>query len=303
MRIRRFFGIFKQAALDFSDDDCMTKAGALAFYGALSLAPLLLLLVWAAGFLGPEGQGAVVRQVVAQTGEQAGGIVRSILRHAQQPQARKVAGIVSFATLLFSATGVFAQLQSSLNRIWNVQAKSAVRDWLRKRLLSLGLIVVMGMLLLVSIGLSAVLVAMFGSWSRVQIAVSLVVYSVLFALMDRFLPDAEVSWRDVWLGAVITAVLFAGGNLLIGMYLGRSGVTSSYGAAGSLIALLLWVYYSALILFYGAELTAAWARAAGRGIVPDRAAVPLEKKRAAPDGGRRDERSEGRRGQPGPAPT
>ncbi|MEW6251760.1 MAG: YihY/virulence factor BrkB family protein [Planctomycetota bacterium] len=275
--MRRLVNAFRFAARDFSADDALTLAAALAFYAALSLAPFLLLLVWALGFLGHETGQAVIAQVQEQTGAGAGGAVKLILESARQPGVHTLAGIVTFVLLLFSATGVFVHLQHSLNRIWDVQARAGgLRAWLRKRLWSLLLMIIIGVLLLASVGLSAVAAAMFGSWHFVQIGISVVVYVVLFSVMFRFLPDARTEWRDVWLGTAVTAILFAAGNLLIGLYLGRSSVTSSYGAAGSLVALLLWVYYSAVILFFGAELTQAWVRASGRQIVPSEHGQPAE---------------------------
>ncbi len=299
-----FFRIFKQAGKDFVDDDAMTMSGAVAFYAALSLAPLLLVLVWALAFLGPHAQEQIMQQVVRQMGDQAGGAVSQILARAKQPRARSIAGVISILTLLFSATGVFAQVQYSLNRIWDVEGRSAVREWVRKRLLSLGLIIVIGILLLVAIGLSAAFAAMFGSWFVVPVLVALVVDAILFALIFRYFPDAEVSWRDVWVGAIATAILFAIGNFLIGLYLGRSGLSSMYGAAGSLIALLIWVYYSGIIFFYGAEVTQAWARAAGRRIVAEPGAEPTGKGRATePQRPSPPPRRGHAPGHPGPAPA
>lgn len=198
--------------------------------------------------------------------------------------------MIGIVTLIIGATGVFAQLQYSLNRIWDVQAKpgAGIWEWIRKRFLSLGMVVGIAFVLLVSLVISAVLSAVLGHfsgdagqtvlWRTVELAVSVIVSFLLFAIMFKVLPDVKIRWRDVMLGTLITAVLFAIGKYLIGLYIGKSGTESAFGAAGSLMVMLLWVYYSALILFLGAELTQTLARSRGRQIEPSEHAVPIEQK-------------------------
>ena len=183
---------------------------------------------------------------------------------------------MGFALLLFSATGAFAQMQYSLNAIWDVQPKpgGGLWRWLRKRILSLGMILGIGFLLLVSLGVSTVLNLLFAGtggfvWEAVNVVVSLFVYTVLFALIYKVLPDVKIAWQDVWVGALLTAVLFAIGRFLLGLYLGRSAVASPYGSAGSLVTILLWIYYASLIFFFGAELTQTWAAFHGRRLQPE----------------------------------
>jgi membrane protein len=273
--MRRVLKMVKQAASDFVEDDALTLAGALAFYAALSLAPLVVLLLTASAFLGEGTSERVIAEAESMIGPEAGQGLRLVIDSAQQQKdMASLAGLISLGLLLVSATGVFAQLQYSLNRIWHVRVRSGsgVWAWLRKRLLSLGMILAIAFLLLVSLVLDTALRLVLPDsgriWQAVSLGVSLLVFTMLFALMFKYLPDVEIRWKSVWVGAVATAVLFALGKFLISLYLGRSTVASSYGAAGSLVVLLLWVYYSALILFFGAELTRAYARHFGERIQP-----------------------------------
>jgi len=267
-RAKRTFG-------EFADDDCLSLAGALAFYTALSLAPLLVVLLRIASFMGESAQQSFVGQVQGVVGEQAGAGVKVIIDSAdKQPGWGSIAGIISLIILIFSATGVFAQLQFSLNRIWNVEAKPSegVWGWLRKRLLSMGMIVAIAFLLLVSLAASAILGMVIPSewiiWQVVNLGVSLVVFTLLFAVMYKYLPDVTIHWRDVWTGAIVTAVLFAAGKFGIELYLANSSTASAYGAAGSLLVLLIWVYYASLLVFLGAEYTQVNARLRGSPIEP-----------------------------------
>jgi membrane protein len=207
-----------------------------------------------------------------------------------KPATGLVATLIGFLTLLFGASGVFGQLQTSLNAIWGVQPKPGrgVLGIVRDRFLSFGFILVVGFLLLVSLFLTA-LIAFVGHWfsgmapgmeTLAQIlnsVLSLAVITLLFAMIFKFLPDAKIAWRDVWIGALITAALFTAGKFALGLYLGKSGVASSYGAAGSLIVLLLWVYYSAQILFFGAEFTQVYANRFGSHVRPTDNAVAVPK--------------------------
>ncbi len=276
MRIKELGSMVRQAGSDFVSDDAMTLGGALAFYTALSLAPLLVILLSLASFLGESTQDRLVQQIEMMVGPQAGEGIQVIIDNAEtRPDLGSFAGIAGLLTLLFSATGVFAQLQAALNRIWDVRARPSqgIWAWLRKRFLSLGMLLALGFLLLVSLAVSAglgIILPQTGViWQVVTFLVSMVVFVAMFALMFKYLPDVKITWNSVWAGAVLTAVLFAVGKFAIGLYLGHSSVASSYGAAGSLLLLLLWVYYSALIVFFGAELTQVYAHRFDRAIQPD----------------------------------
>jgi membrane protein len=274
--------LFTDAGKSFIKDDAFTLAGALAFYAALSLAPLIVLLLWAASFMGPETQQQLTQQMQQLVGPQGGEGIMMIIQNAQQePGLGTAAGIISLVMLMFAATGAFAQLQHTMNLIWDVRAKSGQGVWgvVRGRLLALGLVVLLGVLLLASMIFSAVVSGVVTQmadqvpggqalWQVLNFLLPLVVFIPMFAVIFKYLPDVKISWGVVWVGAVVTAIMFEVGNQLIGLYLAYGGATSAYGAAGSLIALLLWVYYSSLILFFGAELTQTWARMSGRRIAP-----------------------------------
>jgi membrane protein len=215
----------------------------------------------------------IARQVGALAGEDSAEMVGQVLESAARPDLSKIAGVVGIVTLLFGATAVFGQLQQSLNTIWEVKPKpgQVVRSFLRKRLLSLGLVVAIGFLLLVSLVLSTAVSSLGAYLQRVSsfpagllglfdFLLSLLVITALFMLVFRTLPDAKLSWRNVAFGAAVTALLFAVGKELIGLYVGRASVASAYGVAGSLVLLLLWVYYSAMLLLLGACFTRVWSR-------------------------------------------
>lgn len=261
----------------------MTLAAAVAFYTALSLAPILVVLLWVASVLGPETQQSLVDRITETVGTKAGEVVQTVVTNAaEQPNTASIAGYISIAVALFSATGAFAQLQHALNRIWNVERKpgQGVKGAIGKRLVSLLMLIVLGVILFASVAASAVLTAIIGQaedilpgagwiWQVLNWVISVIVFVVLFAAIFKILPDVKMDWRDVWLGATVTALLFAIGKFLLGFYLARAGTASAYGAAGSLLAFLLWVYYSTIILFLGAELTQVWARRNGRRFEPD----------------------------------
>jgi membrane protein len=276
MSIIKGFKMLKSAAVDFGRDDAMTLAAALAFYGALSMAPLLLILLAVTSLLGPNVQQSVIQQIQNMVGERAGSVIGEIVQQgSQQRSAGWIGAVLGFVALLFSATGAFGQMQHSLNKIWDVQPKATTAWlWLRKRLLSLLLVLGIGLILLASLGLSAAMNLIFAGaggylWQIANAVGMLVIFTVLFALIYKVLPDVEISWKDVWVGAFITGILFEVGRFLIGLYLGRSSVASPYGAAGSLVLLLLWVYYASLIFFLGAELTQTWAAFHGRRFQPE----------------------------------
>ncbi len=264
----------------FLADSPFEMAAALSFYTVLSLSPLLLIVVSAAGLVWGEDsvRAEILNQMRGLIGPAGADTVRTVLDHTAFSSHTGTSMAIGIVTLLFGATTVFAELQSALNRIWSVETSTETTSrpallWslIRTRLLALALIFVVGFLLLVSLVVSAGLAALHeylarafhgGAlvWEIVNFLVSLAVISFLIAMVYRVLPDVRLGWADVWGGALVTAILFGIGKFLIGLYLGQTSVASAYGAAGSLVVLLLWVYYSSVIMFLGAEITAVHAR-------------------------------------------
>lgn len=275
--------MLREAGSDWLEDDAPQQGAALAFYSILSLAPLLVisLAVASLAFSHDAAGEEMIGQLQGVVGQEGAEAAKTMLDNAQQPQQGTIATILGVLTLLFGASGVFGQLQASMNTIWDVKPKPGGGIWalLRARFLSLGMVLGTAFLLLVSLVLSAVIAGvgtmlqnqwpgMETLWHLLNVVVSFVVATLLFALIFKYLPDANIAWSDVWVGAVLTAILFTVGKWLIGMYLGKSGLSSSYGAAGSFVVLVVWIYYSALILFFGAELTQVYARRYGAPITP-----------------------------------
>jgi membrane protein len=247
-----------------------SKGAALAFYTLFSITPILVLAIAVAGyFFGAEAaQGEIVAQVQGLVGPNGAQVIQALLASARDPAAGLVATLVASVLLLLGTTSVFVELKGSLDELWGIEKtrKSAFIVLLRTRLLSFGMVLVLAFLLLVSLVVSAALAMLeryvdqiLGSsvvvLATISSFISFGVIASLFAVIYKTLPDAPLSWLDVWIGAAFTAVLFSLGKYAIGLYLGNSGVASSFGAAGSVIALLLWVYYSAQIFFFGAEFT------------------------------------------------
>lgn len=264
-----------RAASSFISDDALTLCAALSFYTLLSFAPLLVLAVWASGSLAPGAQDAMLDQVGALAGDGARLTAKAVVESAnERPALGSLAGILGIGTSLVGATTVFAQLQSSLNRLWGIEAKphNAAWGWLRRRVLSIGVIAAIGFVLIVSLLVSSVLGLLLTRsgpvWDVLNQAVSMVVFSGLFALLFRYLPDARLPWRPAAWGGLVTAILFTIGKWVIGLYLARGDVGGAYGAAGSVVVLLVWVYYSSAIFFFGAELVQAWLVAHGGSIAP-----------------------------------
>jgi membrane protein len=244
---------------------------ALSYYTLLSLRPLVLMAVAVAGLIFERAtvEGKIVTEIRLLVGVEGSEVVQTVLRHASDPEKSAHSVVIGIAVLLLGATTVFVQLQSSLNRIWKVEeSPQASMLWVlvKERLLSLAMVLAVGFLLLVSLlcqrrggafgettlgGLSDAVVVLEG----LNVLVSLVVVTLVFAMIFKVMPDAPVAWRDVWVGAVITAVLFTIGKSLIGLYLGRTSIGSPYGAAGSLVVMTVWVFYASMIVFFGAELT------------------------------------------------
>ncbi len=281
----------KETAQEFASDEVMTKAAALALYCILGLAPTVLLVLAATAWFRPGTEDAVIGQVESMVGGQAAEGVAQVMKSTKENQHRESssrwAAAIGLITVLVSASGIFGQLQSSLNDIWGVKPNpnAGVWSWLRARLISIGILLSVLFLLLVSLVVTAAIVFVFGRqgtlWSLLTLALSFVVYVLLFALIFKFLPDAKMPWRDVWVGSLLTAALFTVGKYLIGLYLGHSAVASSYGAAGSLVALIVWAYYSSIIVLVGAEATQVYARHYGSGIHPDEYAVYKQSSSAA----------------------
>jgi membrane protein len=279
MRITTLWRMTLRAAQDWWEDNCLRLAASLAYYTALSLAPLVLLITGLVGMVLDRQQVAtqLAVQLEGLMGPAGRELVNSILA-TTSPQGGTWAAVVSLVTLVIGATAVFGELQATLNLIWEVQPAPTGGVWagiwalLKERLFSLGLVFALTFLLLVSLVVSATLAAaavLFQGPEQallsrlLELAGSLLVLTFVFGLLFTYVPDAEVRWRDVWPGAVITAALFTLGKTAIGYYLGQASVGSAYGAAGSMVVLLVWVYYSALIFFFGAEFTHAWATRQG----------------------------------------
>jgi len=273
--------IIKRSLYDSFNDDVMGLAAGVAFYAALSLAPLLSLTLAVTSVLGPSVQVNLIAELTRLLGAQVGDAIAAVIANVVATPASGVgATVVSVVTVLVSSTGAFAQLQTSMNRIWDVEPRpdQGLTPLLRARLLSLGVVIAFGFLLLVSMAASAVLSAFVGVlgsngaatlvWRVADVVLSLALFALMFGVMFRVLPDVSIRWRAVVAGSVVTSVLFVAGKLLIGLYIGQSTLASSYGAAGSLIAMLVWVYYSSVIVFLGAEFTKAWADRRGDAIEP-----------------------------------
>jgi membrane protein len=273
--LKAIFRFLVDTINEFGADNAATLAAALAFYSALALAPLLVIFMFFAGLIGPEAQAQLLSQIQNLVGPEANSGISLVLDSLrQQHHSGVISAIFGSIALLVSATGVFAQLQFSINTIWDVHAKPGNDIWnfIRQRLLSLLLMGAIGLLTLISLVLSAALSFIFSGhnhiWSSLDFLGSLAVYVLVFAVIFKVLPDVELAWRDVWTGALITALLFVIGKFAIGKYLGYSGVGSAYGAAGSLVVLLLWVYYTAVVVFLGAEMAQVQARRHDRGLKP-----------------------------------
>jgi membrane protein len=294
MGVRDTWDVARATVNEFVDDDAMTLAAALAYYTALGLSPMLVLLIWLATFAGEDMQQRLVAELQGLVGPQGGQALKAVVDNADAtPQLGTIAGIVSLVTLLFSVSGVFGQLQAALNRMWDVKAAPVTTHgnwiWIRKRLLSIGAFVSVGFLLIVSLAVTAFvegwterlrqgLPGTAFAWEFVTFVVSLIVSALLFALIFKVLPDVKLGWRDTAVGGVATAILFSIGRWLIGLYLGRSSIGSAYGAAGSLVVVLVWVYYASLVVFLGAELTQVLARRRGKRVEPEAHAIGVERR-------------------------
>jgi membrane protein len=280
MHARDLWGVMKQAAVAWWNDNVSRLGASLSYYTLFALAPVLVIAIAIAGFIfGAEAaRGEIVGQIRGLVGEEGARAVQAMLQGASKRSDGIVATVVGVVTLFLGATGVFLELQAALNGIWRVKPKpsAGIMQVLRQRLISFGLVVGVGFLLLVSLLVSAALSALqkfLGGYlpgyailgQALNVVVSLAVIALLFAMIYKVLPDVELAWSDVWIGGLVTAGLFSIGKLVIGLYLGTSSLGSTYGAAASVIVLLLWVYYSSQIVLLGAEFTRAYVdRCGGR---------------------------------------
>lgn len=268
--------LLKEAFNKWTDHHATRLGASVAFYTLLSFAPLLVLLAALAAlmFSRDTAQTGLIEEARQMMGDRGADTVKSLLQNAQQPSSGVFASIAAFVTLLFGASGVFTELQDALNTIWDAtpQEYSGLMGMLKQRLFSFGMVLSVGFVLLVSLLISAGLVLIgkyFGGliplpapvFEGLNLLVSFAVITVLFALMFKYVPAVHISWDHVWTGAIGTALLFTIGKFLLGLYLGKASVGSAYGAAGSLVAMIVWVYYSAQIFFFGAEFTRVYADA------------------------------------------
>jgi membrane protein len=277
-QLRLAFQIFKTAAREWDRDNIPRHGAALAYSTLFALAPLLIIAIGVGGLLfGTEAaQGEVFRQIDGLIGPEGARAIQSILVNANQPHRTVPATIIAILTFFIGSTGAFAALQGSLNEIFEVKVKprGAIWSWLRQRILSFGLVLAVGFLLVVSLTVSAAISALSmylhnrlaggeQLWQSINFLVSLGIITLLFALIYRVLPDVRLGWRDVWGGALVTSLLFGAGKFLIGLYLGHATITSTFGAAGSVVVIMIWVYYSSQVVLFGAELVHAWVRRVG----------------------------------------
>ena len=299
MHFRDIWTLIKDTFSEWSEDKAPRLSAALAYYTAFSLAPILVIVIAIVGLVLDRGtvQESVIQQVGGLAGSGGADLIRTMLEASQDFGANLMAMIIGIAALIFGATGVFGALQDALNTMWEVapKPKQGILGFIKSRFFSFAMVIVVGFLLLVSLVISAALVAL-NEWSLallpgfevvfqiLNVITSFLVITLLFALLFKYVPDAEIKWRDVWLGAVITALLFSIGKQAIGLYLGNSDPGSKFGGAGALVIILLWVYYSAMILFLGAEFTQVYANTFGSKVVPAEDAVRLTEERRTQQG-------------------
>lgn len=290
--LRKSWDVLKQTVVNFFQDDSFSYASSIAFYTIFSLPAILIisLSIGATFYERDVVQAELINQVGRLIGRESAADIEQILINAALDSTGTVAKIVGIVTLVFSATTVFVSLQTSINKIWGIKPKPerGIVKYLLDRLLSLAMVISIGFLLLVSLIVDAALVILQTGLSKVlagwtlyivtgfNIFISLVLITLIFAMMFKVLPDAKIRWKDVWVGALVTTVLFTLGKYLIGFYLGNSSVNSAYGAAGSLVIILIWVYYSTVIFLFGAELTSVFAEKTGSKVTPYHHAVKVQ---------------------------
>jgi membrane protein len=276
--MKKYLGLFKQTISEFTADKVPRLGAALAYYTIFSLAPLLLIVIAISGlvFGHDAAQNKIFEQLHSVLGANTAAGVQDMVKNAAKPKSGTIATILGIVTLLLGASGVFGQLKDALNTIWDVKPKEGggIMGMVKDRFLSFAMVLGLGFLLLVSLVIDTAIAAIgkyagnhlpggAALWHIVELAFSFVVITVLMAGIFRLLPDMKIEWRDVWLGAALTSLLFVLGKFALGIYFAKSAVGSSFGAAGSLVLVLLWVYYSAQILLFGAEFTQVYARSHG----------------------------------------
>ena len=284
--MRRWWDIFVDAGKNWNKDNTFKHSAAVSFYTLFSLGPVSIIALTIAGiFFGAEAATAQFNTQMTQlVGKDSAGVFNTVVTANQNQSGGWATKGVGIVLLIVGATTVFGQLQESLNSIWNVRAKPSRNGWvilIMQRVISFAMVVTVGFLLLVSLIVTTALTAMtarFGAGAAshaIDFSVALLVITLLFALIFKVLPDVELRWRDVWIGAFATSVLFSGGRYLIALYLSHSTAASIYGAAGSLVALLIWIYYSCAIMFFGVELTRSYRRALHLPLIPKPSAVVI----------------------------
>ena len=308
-RIGSMWSLIKESVSQWSEDYAPSMGAALAYYTIFSIAPLIVIAIAVAGFF--FGQDAASGEIFAQlrglVGDEGAVAIQGLVKSASEPGKGTFAAVAGIVTLLLGATTVFGELQSDLDRIWDAPKPEKAGLWgmLRGRLLSFGMILGIGFLLLVSLIFSAALAALSHFWDAwftewefvlqtINFVVSFAMITGLFAMIYKLLPRVDIGWKDVWVGAIVTSLLFSVGKLLIGLYLGKSSVASGFGAAGSLVIVLLWVYYSAQIFLLGAEFTKTYAYRHGSrmalALPAEKQATPHQDDRPAKDEGTEDDR-------------
>ena len=297
MSFRRGWNIAKETFAEFIDHKVMKLSASLAFYTIFSIPALLIIIIWVSDiFYGRQAvEGGVYGQIAGFVGKDAALQIQETIRNARLSTGSKWAAIFGVATLVIGATGVFSEIQDSINLIWHLKAKpSKGKGWLRlivNRLLSFSMVITLGFLMLVSLVINGLMDIFFSRLAlrfpdlqvyvvyAFNLALTFFITAFLFGIIFKLLPDARIKWKDVRAGAIATAILFMGGRFLISYYLGQNNrITSAYGAAGSLLVVLLWVYYSSIILYFGAVFTRVYAISRGCQIYPNRYAVWVEQK-------------------------
>ncbi len=289
--LKTTWSIFVDSFRSFIGHEPLRLAAALSYYSLLSMAPLLLIVIGIAGFFFGEGvvSDELVSQVGTLTGEEGAALVSTVIENAEGLDQDVLSIVLGGSLMLFGATTVFAQLQGALNHVWQVEAapENAFLGFLRHRVLSFALILSLGFLLMISLVAGAILAALqgyldtlgfttVGWWRFVNTLVSFGFATLLIAMIFKYLPDAKIAWSNVWLGSIITSLLLLAGRYLIGLYLGQASIGSVFGAAGSVVVFMVWVYYAALIFFFGAEITRTVARHRGQRVEPSEHATPDE---------------------------
>jgi membrane protein len=278
LRPRAISGLLKTAYFEWSKDNAPRMGAALAYYTIFSLAPLLIIAVAIAGlaFGMQAAQGEIAGQIQGLVGRDGAKAIQAMIQSAHKPAHGLIGSMIGVFVLLLGASGVFCEIQDALNSIWHVNSDgcTGIRSLIKARFLSFGMVLGIGFLLLVSLLLSALLAAatkylggMFPIptvlFESLDFLLSLLFITVLFAMIFKLLPNTKIAWSDVWIGAALTSLLFTAGKFVIGFYIGKSVSASAYGAAGSLVVVVAWIYYSALLLYFGAEFTRVYARTLG----------------------------------------